>query len=100
MNEGNKFSIDHSELFIRYGRFAILVCGTSHALLIPFFYWLGADQLVLFNILSVAIYAYCIVILPRSLKSGDYRIIGWLAYFELIGHAVVATYYLGVDAGF
>jgi diguanylate cyclase (GGDEF)-like protein len=100
MNEGYKVTIDHSRMFKRYGRFALISCGIGHALFIPLFFWLGADQLALINFLSVAIYAYCIAILPRSLSSGDYRSIGWLVYFELIGHAVVATYYLGVDSGF
>ena len=46
-------------------------------------------------------YVYCIYVLgDKALITHDDRMIGWIVYAELLGHGVVATYYLGIESGF
>jgi len=47
------------------------------------------------------VYFYCIFGLGlEAIRTKDDSLIGWLVYFELIGHALVATYLLGLESGF
>ena len=63
--------------------------------------YLDIYPLVFLNILSVFIYFYSIFGLGlKTIESKDDSIIGWLVYFELIIHGVMATYYLGLESGF
>ena len=72
-----------------------------HLLFIPPFLYLKLYVLAGANILSVFVYLYAIFGLgDKTLITHDDRAIGWLVYGELIGHAVLATYYLGLESGF
>jgi diguanylate cyclase (GGDEF)-like protein len=90
-----------TNFYWRIGFYGLVLAGFFHALFIPLFLWLGIPVLAAVNVLSVAIYWYCIFGLGLpTLESGDDSTIGWLVYIELIGHNLLATYYLGPDAGF
>jgi len=82
--------------------FYVLVLATStHFLFILLFIFLDIPELIILNILSVIIYLYCIFGLAlKAIDTKDDSLIGWLAYFELIGHALIATYYIGLESGF
>ena len=72
-----------------------------HLLFIPFFLYLKLYVLAGANVGSVFVYLYAIFGLgDKTLITHDDRAIGWLVYSELIGHAVLATYYLGLESGF
>lgn len=68
----------------------------THLVFIAMFYAIGAPLLSLINIGSVALYAYCLWRLKRGHLGG----IAVLAWFEVIGHAVLAVRVLGWDSGF
>jgi diguanylate cyclase (GGDEF)-like protein len=62
---------------------------------------LGMPIMALVNGLSVAAYWFSIFVLGmETLETHDDRLIGWIVYTELIGHNVLATYFLGTQAGF
>jgi len=85
----------------KIGFYGLILAGFFHALFIPLFLWLGIPFMAAVNVVSVFIYWYCIFGLGLpTLDSGDDSLIGWLVYFELIGHNLLATYFLGQDAGF
>jgi len=83
------------------GFYVLVLAGSTHFLFILLFIFLDIPQLIIVNILSVLIYLYCIFGLAlKAIDTKDDSLIGWLAYFELIGHALVATYFLGLESGF
>jgi len=83
------------------GFYALVLAGTTHFIFIFLFYFLDVPILSFVNIFSVFIYIYCIFGLGlKTLETKDDHLIGWLVYFELIGHGGIATYYLGLESGF
>jgi len=65
------------------------------------FAYLDIYPLALLNIFSTFIYAYAIFGLGlKTIEYNNDKLIGWLVYLELIIHATVATYYLGLASGF
>ena len=47
------------------------------------------------------VYLYCIFGLGlRTLETKDDTLIGWIVYVELMGHGIIATYFLGLESGF
>jgi len=91
-----------NEKFYWYiGFYTLVVAGFIHFLFIFLFIFLDIPQLIIVNIVSVMIYLYCIFGLGlKTLDSKDDSTIGWLVYFELIGHGSIATYYIGLESGF
>ncbi len=89
------------DLYWRIGFYGLSAAGIVHALFIPLFWYLGIPWLAAFNLLSVFAYWYSIFGLGLpAIESGDDRLIGWIVYCELIGHNLLATYFLGTGAGF
>jgi diguanylate cyclase (GGDEF)-like protein len=86
--------------YIRFGQYAAFAAGTGHALFFIVFQILGVTPLVFVNIFSVTIYALCVKELSTSIKTNDYTLIGWLVYIELMGHAIIASIYVGTYSGF
>jgi len=83
------------------GFYALILAGSVHFLFIFLFIFLDIPQLVLLNIISVGIYLYCIFgIGIKTLDRKDDSLIGWLVYFELLGHGIIATIFLGLESGF
>ncbi len=80
--------------------YALLVITFVHALFIPFFYFLGVPQLSIVNIFSLAIYIYCIKLFYHSVKASDFSVLGLLVSMEVIVHAYIACFYMGVQSGF
>lgn len=80
-----------------YALFAITVV---HALFIPFFYFLGIPQLSIVNIFSLAIYIYCIKLFYQSVVASDFSALGLIVSMEVIVHAYIACFYMGVQSGF
>ncbi len=93
--------LKNENFYWNIGFYALVFAGLTHFLFIFLFIFLDIPQLVIVNIVSVLIYLYCIFGLAlKTLDSKDDSIIGWLVYFELIGHGVIATYFLGLESGF
>jgi diguanylate cyclase (GGDEF)-like protein len=92
--------LDHISYYSRVGYYALLAAAVVHALFIPMFFLLGLYTLAGFNVLSVAIYIYCFYLVPEALARKDYTFIGGLVYLELIAHAFLACYFIGLDSGF
>jgi len=83
------------------GFYALVLAGSTHFFFIFLFLALGVPFLALLNVASVGIYLYCIFGLGfDALDEKDDRLIGWLVYFELLGHGVIATVFLGLKSGF
>ncbi|MCG8015062.1 MAG: GGDEF domain-containing protein [Candidatus Thiodiazotropha sp. 'RUGA'] len=96
-NFSRKLFINH---YVEFGRYAIFAAGAGHFAFLIVFYSLGVLPLVVVNIVSVIIYAYCLKALDDSVERSDYTLIGWLVYTELSGHAILASYYIGTYSGF
>jgi len=83
------------------GFYVLVLAGSTHFLFILLFIYLDIPQLIIVNILSVIIYLYCIFGLAlKAIDTKDDSLIGWLAYVELVGHALLATYFIGLESGF
>ncbi|MES9992292.1 MAG: GGDEF domain-containing protein [Candidatus Thiodiazotropha sp.] len=86
--------------YIQFGRYAIFAAGIGHTLFLIIFYYLGISPLVIINVFSVLIYAFCLKVLDKSLERNNFKLIGWLVYGELMGHAILASYFVGTHSGF
>ncbi|MGJ8620164.1 MAG: GGDEF domain-containing protein [Methylophilaceae bacterium] len=80
--------------------FALLTITLAHALFIPFFYFLGIPQLSIFNVLSLVIYLYSIRLFYHSVATSNFTLLGVIVSIEVIAHAYIACFYLGVESGF
>lgn len=80
-----------------YSLWAVMVV---HGLFIPLFYWLGLPVLAYVNILSLALYIYCVYLFPNAVVKREFGLIGCIVGFEVIAHAYIACYYLGLVSGF
>ncbi|MDO9514951.1 MAG: GGDEF domain-containing protein [Syntrophales bacterium] len=67
-----------------------------HVMFIALFYSIGATFLAVVNIGSVCIYALCVGLLRQQRN----RLVIFLAWVEVIGHAALAVRSLGWDSGF
>ena len=93
--------LKNENFYWNLGFYALILAGAMHFFFILLFLFLDIPQLVLVNIVSVLVYLYCIFGLAlETLESKDDSLIGWLVYIELIGHALVAVYFLGLESGF
>ena len=93
--------LKHENHYWKVGFIALVLAATMHLLFIPLFFFLKLYVLACANVGSVLVYLYAIFGLgDKTLITHDDRVIGWLVYAELIGHAVLATYYLGLESGF
>jgi hypothetical protein len=86
----------------RVGYYALVIAGVVHFGFLLLFLFLELYLLACVNVLSVLVYWYSVFGLGlKTLENkGEERLIGWLVFAELIGHNVIATYYLGAGAGF
>ena len=85
----------------RIGFYALCAAGIVHALFIPLFWGLGLPFMSALNVLSVFAYWYAVFGLGlQAIERRDDRVIGWIVYAELILHNTLASYFLGIGAGF
>ncbi len=85
----------------KVGSIGIAAAGIIHLLFLLLFIVFNLPLLAVVNIISVGIYWYTFYELGlRAVESGDDRLLGWLVYGELIGHNLLATWYLGRGANF
>ena len=83
------------------GFYALALAGATHFLFLLVFLYLDVPFLVLLNVVSIGVYLYCIFGLGiKALDEKDESLIGWLAYFEILVHGVIATLFLGLESGF
>lgn len=75
---------------------ALKVALAAHLLVLPIFWLMGAHFLALYNVLSVFVFSLCIWLR----KQGYILPVVVLAYSEVITHAVLASWHLGLDAGY
>jgi len=93
--------LKHESHYWKVGFVALVVAGSVHLFFIPLFFFMELPVLAAANVVSVAVYLFAIFGLgERTLMTQDDRAIGWLVYTELIFHAILATYYLGLESGF
>ena len=91
----------NENFYWKVGYYALILAGTVHFGFLLLFLSLGIYPMAAVNVISVLIYWYCIFgIGIKTLERKDDGQIGWFVYIELVGHNVIATYYLGSDAGF
>ncbi len=77
-------------------RIVTLVGMSIHAFNIFLFWMAGVLPLAIINVFSVAIWAYCLVLLRKG-KLGAFGIVNSI---EVIAHAALCVYYLGWETGF
>lgn len=92
-----KQTIDIKEYrYFIVGKITHYFAVTIHALWIPIFLLLGIPTLVIFNLVSVALFTYNIVLN----KSRFFLTAVTLTLIEVIIHQALCVFYLGLDAGF
>lgn len=79
-------------LFAIGARLAIVI----HVLFVPLFYFIGSTLLAVFNVGSIILFIFCLALLKRE----HYSPAIFLAWLEIIGHAVLATRVVGWEGGF
>jgi len=93
--------LKNENFYWNIGFYALIVAGLTHVFFFFLFIFLDIPQLVVINVISIAIYLYCIFGLSlKTLDTKDDSQIGWFVFVELIGHSIIATYYLGLESGF
>ena len=68
----------------------------AHFLLLPTLYTLGADVLLVYNVISIFAFSTCFVLNRKA----RHNIAFFIMYIEVNIHSWLATYYLGWEAGF
>jgi len=93
--------LQHEHFYWKVGFLGIAAAGTIHLLFLVLFIVFDIPLLAAINLISIGIYWYALYGLGlRAVDTGDDRLIGWLVYGELIGHNLLATWYLGRGANF
>ena len=93
--------LKNENFYWNIGFYALIIAGITHVFFFFLFIFFQIPQLIIVNVISILIYLYCIFGLSlKTLDTKDDSQIGWFVFFELIGHSVVATYYLGLECGF
>jgi len=94
-------ALAQSDFYWQIGYYALVLAAVTHAGFIGLFLWLDIPWMAWVNVGSVLMYLYAIFGLGLyTLRTKDDRLIGWLVYGELLGHNLLATYFLSRDAGF
>lgn len=88
------FSDNITERFIY--KCVIVACALIHFMLIFLFAFFGATVMIILNVVSVVLYA----VLYYFAAKGDLKIMGTLAYLEIVLHSIFATLAMGWDYGF
>lgn len=99
MQSPNKKRLFSSQ-YLRFSRYSIFAAAVVHTAFLTIFFYIGIMPMAIFNIFSVLIYAYCLIILRDSVERSNSITIGWLVYLEIIIHAVLASYFIGNHSGF
>jgi len=85
----------------KVGFLGLAAAGAIHLLFLILFLLFHIPLLAAINVISIGIYWFSLYGLGlRAVETGDDRLIGWLTYGELIGHNLLATWYLGRQADF
>lgn len=80
--------------------FTLLVVTLMHFLFVILFWLIDVPAMSLINIASVLFYIGCLKLFIRSLINHDFGTLVWLITAEVILHAYLACYYLGLASGF
>ena len=93
--------LKNENFYWNIGFYSLVLVGFVHFLFILLFLYFHLPQLVILNAVSLLVYLYSIFGLAlKALDNKDDSRIGWLIYFELMGHGIIATYFLGLQSGF
>lgn len=77
--------------------YTFTLAAALHFLLIIFFFFTGVYVMAYVNIVSVAIFLFCIYLVQ---KHSNYLVSGLLASMEVVGHAALAVHFIGWESGF
>lgn len=80
--------------------FTLLVVTLMHLLFIFLFWIINVPAMSIINVASVVFYLGCLKLFIRSLINQDFGTLVWLITAEVILHAYLACYYLGLESGF
>ena len=84
--------------FIEVMMITLLAGAVVHSGLIGYFFWLKVPEMVIYNIFSALLFVICFfAIKSNHIYSNVYFVLGSA---EVILHAFLGTYYVGVDSGF
>ena len=93
--------LKNGHFYWKVGFLGIASAGLIHLLFLVLFLIFRLPLMAAVNLISVGIYWYSLYGLGlEAIRKNDDRLIGWLIYGELIGHNLLATWYLGREANF
>ena len=84
------------ENFWKYGIISLWMALSAHIVFIYFFYINNVPEMDIFNDLSILIFIFCIYLVKRKY----YKLATIIVYIEVILHAILSTYYVGIESGF
>lgn len=85
----------HREILMRTLSVVALIAGAAHAIFLLLFWFLGATELAVVNVLSLATYAACVWLVRRRPFLTE-ALIG----LEIVLHGLIAVYLIGWQSGF
>lgn len=100
MIPGIKENLDSIKDSYQVFYFALLAAGLMHIVFLLFFFFLGIHILVAFNLFSCFVYYLCARAFLNVADAEDYRLIAIIAMAEVIAHAYLASYFVGLNSGF
>ncbi len=80
--------------------YVLLAAMIAHLFFIFLFYAIDVPVLSVFNLFSVIFYIFGLKLFVRSLIQNDFGLLVWLITVEIILHAYLASYYMGLASGF
>ncbi len=95
-----KASLDNIKDSYQVFYLVMVAAGLMHAFFLFLFLWLDIQELVAVNVLSCFVYLLCAHLFVNDPDRKDYRLIAFITMVEVIAHAYVVSYYIGLDSGF
>jgi len=96
----NEFSLNKVKDVFRVFYFALLAAGLIHVFFLLLFLYLDIQILAALNVISILIYLLCVYLFFKASSSEDYRVVASIVIAEVIGHAYIVSYYIGLSSGF
>lgn len=95
-----KASLDNIKDSYQVFYIALVLAGLTHVVFLLLFFLLDIPVLVVFNFFSCLLYYLAARAFVNVSGVEDYRLVATLVLAEVIAHAYLASYYIGLDSGF
>jgi len=92
----NSTFTNNDEKFWKYGIVALWMAFFAHFLIMLFFYLHHVPEMVTFNFVSLFVFGLCIY----AVSVKKYTYVMDFVHLEVVAHAILSTYFIGLESGF